>query len=259
MSASKTEEELKIEDHGGHTVKVIPRNCRSGKKRRFQDGSSDLLAATIAFADDVRCPFQIFPALLKHPKAFGSLDKKNPPKLKMPHRVDFEYMRTLPSKDLLMKWAFNLTKANMTQFYNACPGWSWSDRRKKAELRHGKARFLVAIAAEQSAMVGGHIRHPIGFIHMRYEIERDKPVLYIYEFQVEPDYQGLGLGQSMLTWVEALARHLNLRSLMLTVFKANVAAFRFYQKAGFTLDQDSPGLVDVEGSHGYEILSKAVV
>jgi ribosomal protein S18 acetylase RimI-like enzyme len=257
MSASKTDKELKIEDHDGHTARLIPRSCRTGKKSRLQDDSSDLVAATIAFADDVRCPFQTFPALLRHPKAFGGLDQKNT-LIKFP-LVDFEYMRTLPSKDL-EPWAFNLTKANMTQFYNACPGWSWSDRRKKAELKHGKARFLVAIAvgAEQSTMAG-HFRRPVGFIHMRYEIERDKPVLYIYEFQVEPDYQGLGLGQSMLTWVEALARHLNLRSLMLTVFKANVAAFRFYQKAGFTLDQDSPGLVDVEGSHGYEILSKAVV
>ena len=235
------------------------RPARKARKRRLEDDSSiSVSLARIAFADGIHdIPLQLCPPLSKH---FVSED--------LGQEVRLDYMRSLPSKDLL-SWALNLTKANVSQFYDSCPGWSWSDRTKRAELKDAKAHFLVATVA--TVVPGGaqsnngpeqkNSRHPIGFIHLRYEVERDEPVVYIYEFQIEPEYQGFGVGQFMMNWVETLAKYLKFTSIMLTVFKENIAAFKFYKKAGFNLDQDSPGSCDLDGTsaHGYEILRKGLV
>lgn len=46
----------------------------------------------------------------------------------------------------------------------------------------------------------------IGFVHYRFLIEEELPVLYIYELQLEPCAQGKGLGKFLMQLIELIAR-----------------------------------------------------
>lgn len=160
----------------------------------------------------------------------------------------------------LEDWVFNLTKRNVAEYYDACPGWGWNDKKKRRELRDTDARYIVATALTKTAapLEGqGSLRSlPLAFVHLRFELNDNDPVMYIYEIQVESAAQGCGLGRFMMQLAELAARRAGLTAIMLTVFKANGAANALYSKLGYTLHPDSPGIHDPLGQHGYEILSK---
>jgi len=184
----------------------------------------------------------------------------------------------------LITWAFDLTKKNIQQFYESCPNWGWNDLQKRKELEDSNARFIVATYAEApteenhatdasnttsndnksaaAATLPGPassiptVGQPLAFIHMRFEMEGDDPVLYVYEFHVESTVQGRGVGRFLLQAAELISRKAGLAKIMLTVFTANSVANGLYSKLGYTLDETSPGTVDPVGNHGYEILSK---
>ncbi len=176
---------------------------------------------------------------------------------------------TMPKQ--LKNWAFDLTKINIQQFYENCPGWGWSDAKKRKELEDDNARYVVATyaqppedekntadatAAAAPATAAPTVGQPLAFIHMRFELEGVDPVLYIYEFHVESSAQGRGIGRFLMQIAELISRKAGLAKVMLTVFKENSAANGLYSKLGYVLDESSPGTVDPAGNHGYEILSK---
>jgi ribosomal protein S18 acetylase RimI-like enzyme len=176
----------------------------------------------------------------------------------------------------LKTWAFDLTKVNIQQFYENCPGWGWNDTKKRKELEDSNARFIVASYAEApaeetttrdtdatpaaatatAAPPSATAGQPLAFIHLRFEMEGADPVLYIYEFHVESPAQGRGVGRFLLQLAELISRKAGLTKVMLTVFTSNSTANGLYSKLGYTLDESSPGTVDPAGNHGYEILSK---
>lgn len=193
--------------------------------------------------------------------------------------VQYYTANSLP--DELKTWAFDLTKVNIQQFYENCPGWGWNDWKKRKELEDSNARFIIATYAEASAeenpgtdasntkdnptattssaaLPTSTVGQPLAFIHMRFEMEGDDPVLYVYEFHVERAVQGRGIGRFLMQSTELISRKAGLAKVMLTVFKANFAANGLYSKLGYTLDESSPGTVDPAGNHGYEILSKSL-
>ena len=103
----------------------------------------------------------------------------------------------------------------------------------------------------------------IGFVHLRFEMEEDEPVAYVYEIHVEQEAQGKGLGKFLMQIVELVARSTKLPRVMLTVFTENKAANALYSKLGYVMDEGSPGMVAVDAGngngndpHGYEILTK---
>ena len=57
--------------------------------------------------------------------------------------------------------------------------------------------------------------------------------------------------------LEELARARRMSCVMLTVFKANTGAVRFYEKHGYAVDESSPSRCGVPDS-SYEIMSKEV-
>lgn len=108
--------------------------------------------------------------------------------------------------------------------YDACPGWGWSEAKKRAELADPQARFMVVFSEEQgeqpaqltqqaqqhdaaqpppggqenqaAAGNGGRqgsgscgaeaarAAEPAAFLHFRFEEEEGEAVLYCYEVQV---------------------------------------------------------------------------
>ncbi|CAN1200895.1 N-alpha-acetyltransferase 40 [Linum perenne] len=68
----------------------------------------------------------------------------------------------------------------------------------------------------------------VGFVHYRFTLEEEIPVVYVYEIQLESRVQGKGLGKFLMQLVELIARKNCMSAIVLTVQKANVAAMDFY-------------------------------
>jgi GNAT superfamily N-acetyltransferase len=46
----------------------------------------------------------------------------------------------------------------------------------------------------------------VGFVHYRFVLEEDVPVLYVYELQLESCVQGKGLGKFLMELIELIAQ-----------------------------------------------------
>ena len=196
-----------------------------------------------------------------------------------------------PLPDGLLGQCLDLFQHNMGEMYRRS-NWGLDVEGKRKELQHPDARFLVVLAsppAEATAAAttagrrneaegadaapsldcdavstDGHDNDTVlGFAHVRYELDDDGlvPVTYLYELQVRPLAQRLGLGKKLMTITEIITYKHNLRKVMLTVFHHNEAAMGFYRKNRYVVDESSPSNFDVEESEGcdydYEILSKS--
>jgi ribosomal protein S18 acetylase RimI-like enzyme len=196
------------------------------------------------------------------PTANGAEDDVTKPADKVPVKVSF-HSSPLPV-DLHFA-CLDLFKANMSDMYQAS-SWGLDLDEKSSELRHETARFLVVEAAADSdgaGSDGGSIgRDILGFVHFRFEPNDDeKPteeVLYVYEIQVSGRAQRSGLGKRLMNVMELVAHRNGMQKVMLTVFKNNGGAMKFYRdKLTYGIDESSPSNFDGEVAD-YEILSKVV-
>ena len=104
----------------------------------------------------------------------------------------------------------------------------------------------------------------IGFAHFRFEPDEDSPhnpllpITYLYELQIS--LTSHGLGQKLMTIVELLSLQLQMTKVILTVFKCNTGAMRFYlnKLKGYEVDECSPSNFEGEKDVDYEILSKRI-
>ncbi|CAN6714488.1 unnamed protein product [Malus baccata var. baccata] len=167
----------------------------------------------------------------------------------------------------------NLLKANMEGLYGS--EWPVEERVKRREMVAPEARYIFvreasnASASEMSTMSEQEStsascvekRGPmVGFVHFRFVIEEELPVLYVYELQLEPRVQGKGLGKFLMQLIELIARKNQMGAVVLTVHKSNSVAMNFYlSKMRYIISTISPSRVDpliwIEKS--YEILCKA--
>jgi ribosomal protein S18 acetylase RimI-like enzyme len=155
---------------------------------------------------------------------------------------------------------FDLTKQNMETQYNACQDWGWSDKKKMDELTHSNARFIVVMDEQQaeSAMEDENKQWkekvPIAFAHIRFEVECSHPVCYLYELQVNSNYQKRGIGKYLMQLTELIAWKFHLTKVVLTVFKYNTSACHLYRESlKYAIDEDDP---NDEEAVDYWILSK---
>jgi GNAT superfamily N-acetyltransferase len=95
-----------------------------------------------------------------------------------------------------MDWVFNLFSKNMEDMYRKSE-WGYEETEKKNELGATTARYIIARNAEGKN---------IAFMHYRFVIEANEPVLYCYELQVEAAYQNQGIGSLLLDMVEKVAK-----------------------------------------------------
>ena len=145
----------------------------------------------------------------------------------------------------------DINEANMKSVYDEASGEGWNRRAKEREMTDEAARFFVAydVATRQIK----------GYVHVRFLIEGNCCVAYVYDVQIAAESQRCGLGRWLCTMVELSSRKLNLDWCMLTVFNANKRALNFFpKKLKYTVDETSPQFTaygDDEDSP-YVILSK---
>lgn len=140
-------------------------------------------------------------------------------------------------------------------------------------MEHEDARYLIAYDTMPSSSIQSENQTsndnnnnnntttssamtPVAFVHIRFEEEHGQPICYLYEIQISSSHQGKGLGKYLMQLVELITRKGGLTRIMLTVFHENTSAIILYNKLGYVRDNDSPGVVDPTGDHGYEILTK---
>ncbi|OHT09011.1 N-alpha-acetyltransferase 40 [Tritrichomonas foetus] len=145
-------------------------------------------------------------------------------------------------------WAFDLTSRNMKQTLSKT--WGWSDAGKHQELFEEDARFLIAVCNDK----------PIGFVHFRFEQQNGEFVLFIYDIQIEPDFQGRGLGMFLADacWFIALKKKAS--CLLTLVFKANEDGMGFFKSIGYLPHAMSPEQIypDKESQYQHMILYKSI-
>ena len=141
-----------------------------------------------------------------------------------------------------LEWMFDLTKANMEEMYQQT--WGWSDSKKRKELTDPQAHFIVVVTPDG----------PAGFLHFRFLIDSDLPLLYVYEIQVDPKFQSKGIGKQMMLTAEFIAMKNHLEAVMLTVFDINAGARRFYEKMRYITHSSTPSPGSAEAY--YHVLYK---
>ncbi|PSN65539.1 hypothetical protein BS50DRAFT_575522 [Corynespora cassiicola Philippines] len=92
----------------------------------------------------------------------------------------------------------------------------------------------------------------VGFVSWKVESEGDekpdvdRPVTYIYELHLAPAFRSMGIGKELIKLVENMTKvqckHSPFNPVtMLTVFNANAAAKKFYERFGYERHHSSPG------------------
>ncbi|KAG7099284.1 hypothetical protein E1B28_001143 [Marasmius oreades] len=148
---------------------------------------------------------------------------------------------------VLQESVWEIFEQNMYQLYlNSASGWNRDE--KRAEFFNSLSRFIVLSARDTTA----------AYAIFRFEYEEGLNLLYCYELQTQKFYQKKGLGKFLMNALDSIARKWKMDQIMLTVFKDNVNASRFYKDLGFGLDPTSPTDEDGEDLDAvdYEILSK---
>ncbi|KAF9216423.1 N-alpha-acetyltransferase 40 [Podila verticillata] len=153
-------------------------------------------------------------------------------------------------------FALDLVESNMMELYmKSKDGWCRED--KEEEMQDVQSRYLVAF----------HGNVPVGMIHFQFLEEetmtdRDAEVAYCYEIQVIPEFQRKGIGAYLIGLLETIGRATKMEKVMLTVFKANKSAIKFYiDQMQYQYDEISPCVCLTRGRASrfdYEILSKSL-
>lgn len=145
------------------------------------------------------------------------------------------------------EWLMDLITRNMKALYEQSE-WGWKTSSKKEEMLDDRAWYLIARDAESGT--------PLAFSHFRFDMDYDDEVLYVYEIQLEEGTKRKGLGRFMMQVLELLAFRNDMRKIMVTIFKHNPAAQKFFKEAlKYEIDETCP-LDDVYEQFDYQILSK---
>lgn len=80
----------------------------------------------------------------------------------------------------------------------------------------------------------------LGFLSFMVTYEDGKEVVYCYEIHLAAAARGRGLGVLLMSRMEEIGRSVGVEKAMLTVFRSNVVACRFYEKVGYAVDEYSP-------------------
>ncbi|CAK9312332.1 unnamed protein product [Citrullus colocynthis] len=170
------------------------------------------------------------------------------------------------------KYIQNLLKINMEGPYGS--QWSTEEKVKHREMVSTQAHYIFVHEASNANANGMFPKSDVekttsalnkkdpmvAFVHFRFIIEEMIPVLYVYELQIEPRFQGRGLGTFLMELIELIACKNCMGAVVFTVQKANSKALNFYQsKLRYTVSSISPSRVNLSMAMetSYEILCKA--
>ena len=119
-------------------------------------------------------------------------------------------------------------------------GQKWSRAKKEKEMLLPDMRYLVYYESELDDKSSALNVQPRGFASFMITYEDSHEVLYLYEIHFKASNQKLGYGHDMMALVERVASEVGVEKIMLTVFKSNEKAVKFYQRRGYTEDEFSP-------------------
>ena len=263
--------------------------AKSSKRRPNNTGSSakKQLQQTLAHANAQSNPLATLPS------AFLSVtiaQKHDDAPSKTNGTIHY-YKSPLP--ELILQQCLDLFERNMGEMYKKSE-WGLDMEEKRRELLHEDARFLIIIleddiadndaadadnietatAADTDSSTDDIIKNTspkqpqpevIGFAHFRYEQDEDSPsstplspITYLYELQIS--LTSNGLGKTLMTLIELLSLQLHMTKVILTVFKCNTGAMKFYltKLKGYDVDECSPSNFEGGDDVEYEILSKRI-
>ncbi|XP_057804926.1 uncharacterized protein LOC131020238 isoform X2 [Salvia miltiorrhiza] len=159
----------------------------------------------------------------------------------------------------------NLLKLNMEAPFGS--EWPDEEKIKRRDTVAPEARYIfVHEVSDEDADKVSELRDMgkacncngpiVGFVHYRFTLEEEVPVLYVYELQLEHRVQGKGLGKFLMQLIELIASQNGMGAVVLTVQRANPLAMNFYiQKLRYTIAAISPSKVNPLGpERNYEIL-----
>ncbi|XP_033132681.1 N-alpha-acetyltransferase 40 isoform X7 [Brassica rapa] len=124
-----------------------------------------------------------------------------------------------------------LLKKNMEGFYGS--NWPIQAKVKRTEMTSPDARYIFVrelrygSKAYETASKEG-CDQIAGFVHYRFTLEEEIPVLYVYEIQLESRIQGKGLGEFLMQLIELIASKNQMSAIVLTVQTSNALAMTFY-------------------------------
>ncbi|KAI9012890.1 hypothetical protein BC832DRAFT_548277 [Gaertneriomyces semiglobifer] len=195
------------------------------------------------------------------------------------------YTRQSIPEDLL-RWCFNLVKTNLYDQYVAAKDTGWSDNSKWKEMSEENTLYLLVRGAEADVATGSvqigrasdalgqqNTEDLLGFMSFQFTTEEsggaaeeggsaeEIAVVYCYELQLIATARNRGIGAYLMKILEKLGQRYGMRKSMLTVFKSNEGAIRFYRNLGYDLDHISPGkAMDPRRARriSYEIFSKSL-
>lgn len=165
-------------------------------------------------------------------------------------------IETLLGREVIvgLMWARDLEIARM-DVLNACldlieassaydyknAGMKWSLASKRKEMLLPDMKYLII--QERSIRTGTNDDYfsPVyGFVSYMITYEDGHEVVYIYEIHLQPEFCGLGIGKVLLGMVEEIGRKIKVEKAMLTVFKSNKRAVKWYHRIGYSVDDFSP-------------------
>lgn len=134
-----------------------------------------------------------------------------------------------------------LIDASSADDYRAS-GMKWSLASKRKEMLLPDMRYLVIQEKKPASNDADDGNSPsvFGFISYMITYEDGYEVVYIYEIHLEPALCGQGVGKVLLAMVETIARKVKVEKAMLTVFKSNRRASKWYDRMGYAIDDFSP-------------------
>ncbi|XP_039007143.1 N-alpha-acetyltransferase 40-like [Hibiscus syriacus] len=105
--------------------------------------------------------------------------------------------------------------------------WAIEEKVKRREIVAPEARYIF-VCNNANDMMDSAPTPLLGFLHYRFTLEEEMPVLYLYELQLDSSVQGKGMGKFLKELVELIAQENRMSAVVLSVQKSNSSAMKFY-------------------------------
>lgn len=183
-------------------------------------------------------------------------------------RVEIYSAATISAADL--EACLDLIEETSSEAYSASPA-GWSRTKKRKEMKLPDMKYLILRDTPNSSDSSGQVPgenndvddnnasspspkesdesipssgtgspNVLGFLSFMVTYEDGKEVVYCYEIHLSPAARGRGVGRLLMGQMEGIGRAVGLEKSMLTVFKSNEIARRFYERLGYEVDEYSP-------------------
>ncbi|KAK5082828.1 N alpha-acetyl-transferase [Lithohypha guttulata] len=164
-------------------------------------------------------------------------------------------------KEHILSACFELIQESSAADYKASEI-KWSPSSKQKEMLLLDMRYLILSGEDKAFEPNCKSDEAIlGFVSFMITYEDGHEVIYVYEIHLAKELRGQGVGKVLMELVERIGSKIKVEKCMLTVFKSNKQAVRWYERLGYDVDVFSPGPRLLRNGTvkepGYLILSKS--